>query len=369
MITTTTTTTTATITLVYRLDEAGRKACLLAGGDGRAIQCVNLPLTPELLALACVYPSGSAWLWACGPLDEAEQKLVGAAPPHDHCLTAFYEVTRSRGVRSATDYGSYRYAISAPPADPVAWVLGLPTANAARLAVAEAELARLRQSDRETELAAFAVWLADEARSGDVYDGVPTIWTADGRSVKLYSLTDAERATFDAVMARRQAARDAAEAKAKAERTAREAREAEAKAEADRVAAVEREAWIAAHGSERLKKALALGLLGRSLAVYRDERLALHAPGWEWLDKDTEESEPWNPSESVMDAVLAEQPKLGETYATLRLCRLRDSCSEPLSRPSPGNPWRTALVATFDWSGEREAVLDLDDTDPETDND
>ncbi len=42
-------------------------------------------------------------------------------------------------------------------------------------------------------------------------------------------------------------------------------------------------AWIRQHGSERLRLALDLGELPRSLAIYRDERLALERPGWAWL--------------------------------------------------------------------------------------
>lgn len=42
----------------------------------------------------------------------------------------------------------------------------------------------------------------------------------------------------------------------------------------------EAERWTERNGSERLRKALALGLLDRSLGVYRDERLAAERPGW-----------------------------------------------------------------------------------------
>jgi hypothetical protein len=41
-------------------------------------------------------------------------------------------------------------------------------------------------------------------------------------------------------------------------------------------------AWIRVHRSARLRRILADGYLADSLAVYRDERLALERPGWRW---------------------------------------------------------------------------------------
>jgi hypothetical protein len=50
------------------------------------------------------------------------------------------------------------------------------------------------------------------------------------------------------------------------------------------IAAAQREqdAWITAHGSERLKRSLAEGIA--TGAAYRDERLAVERPGWKWLE-------------------------------------------------------------------------------------
>lgn len=58
----------------------------------------------------------------------------------------------------------------------------------------------------------------------------------------------------------------------------------------------DRDAWIAAHGSERLRLALAHGLAGQSAGVYRDERLAHELPGWQWADRELEVSPVHNPS-------------------------------------------------------------------------
>lgn len=42
----------------------------------------------------------------------------------------------------------------------------------------------------------------------------------------------------------------------------------------------EQEAWIKAHGSERLRKAVQLGMLDVCQGVYRDERVHEKFPGW-----------------------------------------------------------------------------------------
>lgn len=45
---------------------------------------------------------------------------------------------------------------------------------------------------------------------------------------------------------------------------------------------VEAAIWTREHGSQRLRRIAEAGLLSSSLAVYRDERLALERPGWRW---------------------------------------------------------------------------------------
>lgn len=65
-------------------------------------------------------------------------------------------------------------------------------------------------------------------------------------------------------------------------------------------------AWIADHGSPRLKKTVEAGLLEGSLAVYRDERLANDHPDWLWLARADEKAvrDPINPSEEALDSLL-----------------------------------------------------------------
>lgn len=64
----------------------------------------------------------------------------------------------------------------------------------------------------------------------------------------------------------------------------------------------ERADWIAEHGSERLRRLVAEGI--EHDAVYRDERLAVDRPGWDWLaDSDWGEAslaEPRNASEAAL---------------------------------------------------------------------
>jgi len=83
-------------------------------------------------------------------------------------------------------------------------------------------------------------------------------------------------------------------------------------------------AWIAEHGSERLRRIVAADLLDTSMAVYRDERLAQERPGWIWADQLTDRdwdtdrltSEPRNVSEPALD--LLETARTAASDATLR---------------------------------------------------
>lgn len=63
--------------------------------------------------------------------------------------------------------------------------------------------------------------------------------------------------------------------------------------------------WIEAHGSTRLRKAVALDLLDAVLTLYREERLAHERPEWLFPKPDDEIDEIRNPSEAALD-LLAE---------------------------------------------------------------
>lgn len=87
----------------------------------------------------------------------------------------------------------------------------------------------------------------------------------------------------------------------------REEAERRAKERAAEKAREERDAWIRAHGSERLRLALDLGEISNAWGAYRDERLAVERPGWEW-DHTDKEDDRLNPSLDELRA-LAEARK------------------------------------------------------------
>lgn len=80
-----------------------------------------------------------------------------------------------------------------------------------------------------------------------------------------------------------------------------------------------RAAWVEEHGSERLRKALRLGLLGQSLGVYKTERLALECPGYVWMDPAWSCSPILNPKEEALDLLEMER----ERFEDARIVSLR----------------------------------------------
>jgi hypothetical protein len=84
-----------------------------------------------------------------------------------------------------------------------------------------------------------------------------------------------------------------------------------AKAAAVEADAAQKRAWIEQHGSPRLRRMLAENI--EHGATYRDERLTMERPGWEWMDRDEARSmdEPRNPPEAafaLLDAARATEP-------------------------------------------------------------
>lgn len=63
----------------------------------------------------------------------------------------------------------------------------------------------------------------------------------------------------------------------------------------------DRKAWIAEHGSDRLKRAVELNLVDACDKVYREERLATEYKGWRWYVDGEEHLEPRNPTTAEMD--------------------------------------------------------------------
>jgi hypothetical protein len=92
----------------------------------------------------------------------------------------------------------------------------------------------------------------------------------------------------------------------------------------------DRDAWIAAHGSERLRLALAHGMAGQSLGVYRDERLAHELPGWLWADRELEVSPVHNPSLAGLRELASAPAVASAPTATLVKVRQESDWEEAL---------------------------------------
>lgn len=128
---------------------------------------------------------------------------------------------------------------------------------------------------------------------------------------------------------------------------------ARAKAERD----AERDAWITAHGSQRLLNGLVAGLVDRMAGAYRSERLT-HDLGAEWMSWDAEDadSERLNPSEAEIDALLALRAKWPDTDLEVQLRSVRESGDDD----QEAGPWRPALMMRMPWERDRFAVRYLD---------
>src|ERR1039458_1996832 len=76
-----------------------------------------------------------------------------------------------------------------------------------------------------------------------------------------------------------------------------------AKGESKAKEIAEAESWIAEYGSSRMRKAVELGLLQKSMGAYRDERLNLEPPGWAWIERGDNLKDVVNPIEADLDAL------------------------------------------------------------------
>jgi hypothetical protein len=147
------------------------------------------------------------------------------------------------------------------------------------------------------------------------------------------------------------------EARASAEIELCRRQKAEADAKAAEAAAViaERDAWILAHGSTRLQKGFAAGLVDKMGGVYRDERI-FHDVGPDWIAwKDAPEPDDndlLNPSEAELDA-LAEVAK---KFPVARLASVGGT-----SRDGDEHDWRPALmIGSCPWNDELTVIKYLD---------
>jgi hypothetical protein len=219
---------------VYRLSETGRKALLLSGGDGRAIQRTIVQVPAGRLHLVSVDVNGNARL-----------KLQ---PRFE--VTADHQVIRRQGPPT--------YAV--PPTVEDLFGDAAKNHELERRFESERSLSwnRRRDADRERRLHLAQEFLSDTSRRAMAHP-MPT-------PTRCILATDGGRVMFDAyadVGLARDLPRDAfrrylAELRSQRERNRqRRAREETLHAEKDRVVA----AWIASHGSEDQRSRHAAGLL------------------------------------------------------------------------------------------------------------
>jgi hypothetical protein len=303
------------IKVEYYLNEAGRRASLLAGGNGREKQSDEIEATPELLALADVDANGAAKI-----------VLIHYSAPLTDFPAAIYKREEEKAAAAAA-------AAAAKAAKVTDWEARL--SFSARYA-----------ADHPDESGVSQFQYAPIGGEGGITAGFsggyglgPDDLSADGR--RAY---DQLRAWISAAE-QRQAARAA---------LARESEQA-AKIQAAAIRDAERATWIAAYGSERLKLALSLGLAECSPGLYRDERLAFEMPGWIWDCAETKmESEIMNPSLPALVGLKVARQKWPDAY----LCKVRP---EPSADDDYDPTWREAIrVDDLPWAPERIVYTLLD---------
>jgi hypothetical protein len=146
-----------------------------------------------------------------------------------------------------------------------------------------------------------------------------------------------------------------ARASAEIELSRRQKEEADRKAAEEAAVIAERDAWILAHGSTRLQKGLAAGLVDKMGGVYRDERI-VHDIGADWIAwKDAiepDDNDLLNPSEAELDA-------LAEVAAKFPGARLASVGGT--SRDGEEHDWRPALmIGSCPWNDGITVIKYLD---------
>lgn len=320
------------MTLKYYLSEAGRRASLLVGGDGKAEQCAQLPATAETLALANVDAEGHATIHAVAWYypTHAAYKAPGALRYYE----AHHGTVRVVGDPLTTKAWD---RLDAPIADPEAFALGIPAANAAREHQAEAEAAQQRveaeTADQQQQVTVAAktaeveVLIARLVGGEGAIDTSPVYWVhLDGQEVtwRTGDISPDLQARLNAIA------------------SARRDQERREQAEADARQCAERDTWIITHGSTRLKKGLAAGLTAQMRGIYLDERIA-HDLGAAWGNWQTA-PEPYarerlNPCEAELDALIEARTRWPHGRVRLQ------------SVGGDGHAWRAALLMTCPWEG------------------
>jgi hypothetical protein len=143
-----------------------------------------------------------------------------------------------------------------------------------------------------------------------------------------------------------------------AERRQRDAADEERKRAAQAAILAERDAWIAAHGSDRLRKGLAAGMIAKLGAVYREERVAVDFGSdwrsWDAVD-DNEDSDRLNPTEAELDALLDARRRWPDAALEAQLRTVRKSAGE-YEEEEPAGEWSPALMVRLPWERDRWAI-------------
>jgi len=222
-----------------------------------------------------------------------------------------------------------------------------------RLLAAEAASAKAKEEAARAEKARILAELvatverdlpALEAGYGIIDTGFPYFYELDGRRVNLRNRGDGIEAPKEAceTVQRVRVARDEAEAKAKAE--------------AKTKATAERDAWIATHGSDRLKKGLATGMIDKMHNVYRDERIKCDlGPDWIAWQAAPEpcDNDRTNPSEAELDALMDARAKWPGSNAQLLSVGGED-------KRGGEHPWRPAIMIDCSWDEGESAICYID---------
>lgn len=321
------------IHIVYTLSEKGRKISLMTGGDGRRFQYVITPATPELLKIATVHDTGSAWIYLTGviPNDIAilgrDYGLELGKHPSPPCprrkATIHHENFTREALLVPLDFErpgqDHLFDYDKPF---LAWELleyigkiEFENLEALREAALLADKANKEQDtyfleQRRIGGAKLSEWLTHPDQLGHVKNHGPAGYHLVAINGDDCYLDDIDIKVFTAEIDKRQQQRDDT-------RKARELSEHQAFVE-------ERNSWIANNGSVRLKKALQAGLLDTLTSVVEEERIK-HTLGPEWiivrrlLDFGTNDI--LNPHETHIDELLKLQAAWPK--CNVRLCSTR----------------------------------------------
>jgi len=173
----------------------------------------------------------------------------------------------------------------------------------------------------------------------------------DMRDERISARVEEVRAFIEPGVAAWQQAQIDERARREAEKAEREAEKAEKEAVKVRFAE-ERDDWISDHGSERLRRCLAEGI--ECTAAYRDERLEVERPGWEWLDDTCYGlDDPRNPPADAFE--LLDKARLCVPEAKLRYYVVYHECDEDCDHYGEDTPEyeETGYVAVADFLGRR----------------